>query len=101
MKHHKKSRKKKIEEELENWESEDDREEENKDDGEEEKLDANEGQTQADEDARMPVFDNIFEILFWRTDFFFVLCLYVFGFYFVFWLLVTHHLKNLKVIQKI
>lgn len=69
MKHHKKSRKKKIEEELENWESEDGREEENKDDGEEEKLDANEGQTQADDDARMPVFDNIFEILFEEQTF--------------------------------
>ena len=63
IKRHKKFHTKKIEVEIENGESEDDREEESEDDREEEKLDVNEGQNQDDEDATISVFDKIFEIL--------------------------------------
>lgn len=63
MKRHKKSHKKKIEVNVENGESEDDRVEGSEDDREEGNIYDNEGQNQDDDDARMSVFEKIFEIL--------------------------------------
>ena len=48
---------------MENGEGKDEREEESKYEREEETLDVNEVQNQDDDDATMPVFDNVFEIL--------------------------------------